>query len=204
MNAATIDAVYNLVVGGAGSRLYLVEAVKLDVGPIADDQALVAIEHRQPERDAFDKIRSGLAGEAEPLRPLGIMLSEDAVKVEAVAMGLTRVKRELTEQEKILARMSLIARADGDYSPWRRDGPARKLGRRRERTRVGPRAVQAPPPARRSAKGGRAGESPVRHASWRWAPARRPTPRRRCDRLPPVKRRAVTRAATAPVRQRAA
>jgi hypothetical protein len=69
--------------------------------------------HNISNEEAFAKIRSGLAGEAEPLRPLGIMLSEDAVKAEALALGLTRVKRELTEQQKIVARISLIRKGAG-------------------------------------------------------------------------------------------
>jgi hypothetical protein len=64
--------------------------------------------HNLTNQEAFEKLRSGLAGESEPLRPLGILLSEDAVKAEALAMGLTKVKRELTDQEKVLARASLI------------------------------------------------------------------------------------------------
>lgn len=63
--------------------------------------------------DAFIRIRSGLAGEAEPLRQFGVLLSEDAVKAEAVAIGLTKVKRELTEQEKVLARVSVIRKGLG-------------------------------------------------------------------------------------------
>lgn len=69
--------------------------------------------HNLSRQEAFTKLRAGLAGEAEPLRPLGIMLSEDAVKAEALAIGLTNVQRELTDQEKILARISIIRRAAG-------------------------------------------------------------------------------------------
>jgi hypothetical protein len=69
--------------------------------------------HNMSNEEAFEKLRSGLAGETEPLRPLGIMLSEDAVKAEALAMGLTKVKRELSDQEKILARVSLIRKQAG-------------------------------------------------------------------------------------------
>jgi hypothetical protein len=68
----------------------------------------IASYHNLANGDAFDKLRSGMAGESEPLKPLGFLLSEDAVKAEALAMGLTRVKRELTEQEKVVARISLI------------------------------------------------------------------------------------------------
>jgi hypothetical protein len=69
--------------------------------------------HNLSNEEAFEKLRSGLAGEAEPLRPLGILLSEDAVKAEALAMGLVKVKRELTDQEKVLARLSLIRKQAG-------------------------------------------------------------------------------------------
>ena len=69
--------------------------------------------HNISNQEAFEKLRSGLAGEAEPLRPLGILLSEDAVKAEALAMGLTKVKRELTDQEKVVARLSLIRKQAG-------------------------------------------------------------------------------------------
>ena len=70
--------------------------------------------HNISNEEAFEKIRSGLAGEAEPLRPLGIFLSEDAVKAEALASGLIKVKRELTETEKIRARAGLIRKQQGD------------------------------------------------------------------------------------------
>lgn len=64
--------------------------------------------HNLTNAEAFEKLRSGLAGESEPLRPLGILLSEDAVKAEALASGLVKVNRTLTDQEKVLARVSLI------------------------------------------------------------------------------------------------
>ena len=67
---------------------------------------------------ALEKIRSGLVGEAEPLRAFGVLLSEAAVKQEALKMGLTATNRELTEQEKVMARASLIMqglnKASGD------------------------------------------------------------------------------------------
>lgn len=69
--------------------------------------------HNLSNAEAFTKLRAGLAGEAEPLRPLGILLSEDAVKAEALSIGLVKVKRELTDQEKVLARISLIRRQAG-------------------------------------------------------------------------------------------
>lgn len=58
--------------------------------------------------DVQRSLLSGLSGEIEPLRRLGIVLNDDAVKAEAVRMGLARTTQEVTEQQKILARTSLI------------------------------------------------------------------------------------------------
>jgi hypothetical protein len=68
--------------------------------------------------EALEKIRSGLVGEAEPLRAFGVLLSETAVKAEAVRLGLAGAKKELTESQKVQARVSLITKglssASGD------------------------------------------------------------------------------------------
>lgn len=81
-------------------------------------------------QEAFEKIRSGLAGEAEPLRAFGVLLSDDAMKAEALALKLTSVKRELTEQEKVIARASLIRKglsvSSGDLERTS-DSPANQL-----------------------------------------------------------------------------
>lgn len=53
-------------------------------------------------------LQSGLAGQSEPLRKFGVLLSEGRVKTEAYKMGLAAVGTELTEQEKVQARYSLI------------------------------------------------------------------------------------------------
>jgi hypothetical protein len=59
---------------------------------------------------ALEKIRAGLVGESEPLRAFGVMLNEDAVKAEALRLGLLRGTKTLTESAKVQARASLIAR----------------------------------------------------------------------------------------------
>lgn len=69
---------------------------------------------------ALEKLRSGLAGEAEPLRSLGVFLTEAKVKAEAMALGLAKGNKPLTEAAKIQARYSLILKetttAQGDFS----------------------------------------------------------------------------------------
>lgn len=65
--------------------------------------------------EAFLALRSGLAGEAEPLRRFGIFLSDATMKAKAAQMGL---RGELTESEKVMVRQQLIlgglGKAQGD------------------------------------------------------------------------------------------
>jgi hypothetical protein len=65
---------------------------------------------------ALEKIRSGLVGESEPLRAFGVLLSEEAVANEAMALGLARSKKELDDQAKVAARASLIQKGLADAS----------------------------------------------------------------------------------------
>lgn len=60
------------------------------------------------EEDALQKLRSGLSGEAEPLRDFGVFLSAAAVEARALEMGLGDASGEISEQAKILARYNLI------------------------------------------------------------------------------------------------
>lgn len=61
--------------------------------------------------EALQRLVSGLSGEAEPLRRFQVFLSETAVAARAAEMGLEKVNGRYTEQQKILARASLIMEA---------------------------------------------------------------------------------------------
>lgn len=65
--------------------------------------------------EAFLSLRSGLAGEAEPLRKFGIFLSEATLQAKAAQMGL---RGEMTESQKVMVRQALIldglGKAEGD------------------------------------------------------------------------------------------
>lgn len=80
---------------------------------------LASFSNQDPE-EMLLRLRSGLAGEAEPLRRFGILLSEQRVKQEAVRLGLAKQGATLTEQQKVAARYSLILRdagkANGDFA----------------------------------------------------------------------------------------
>jgi len=73
-----------------------------------------------PHGEAFEKIRSGLSGEAEPLKRLGILVNENTIKQIAYREGLARTGAELTEQQKVQARYIAIleqtSKAQGDLA----------------------------------------------------------------------------------------
>ena len=69
---------------------------------------------------ALEKLRSGLTGEAEPLRSVGVFLNEAKVKAKAMQLGLADAHGELSEGAKILARYQIILdetkTAQGDFA----------------------------------------------------------------------------------------
>lgn len=80
---------------------------------------LASFHNIRPE-DALEKLRSGLVGEAEPMRTLGVLINETTVKSKAMSMGFKEVGGNLTEQQKVMARYQLILDqtkiSQGDFS----------------------------------------------------------------------------------------
>jgi hypothetical protein len=70
---------------------------------------LASLQNSSPE-EALLALRSGLAGEAEPLRRFNIFLTEARVQQEAMAETGKKNVAALTQQEKTLARYNLILR----------------------------------------------------------------------------------------------
>ncbi|MFO0887546.1 MAG: hypothetical protein U0790_00205 [Isosphaeraceae bacterium] len=74
--------------------------------------------HNLSNKEVLDKLRSGMSGEMEPLRILGINLSESNVQANAFALGLVKAGEELSEYAKAVSRADLIqkqaAKALGD------------------------------------------------------------------------------------------
>lgn len=57
---------------------------------------------------ALEKLKSGLTGSSLPLREFGVIINETMVKTYAWSNGIAQQGKELTEQEKVLARYGLI------------------------------------------------------------------------------------------------
>ena len=70
--------------------------------------------------DMLNRLRSGMVGEAEPLRRFGILLDESAVSAQALQMGLAATAGQLTQADKVQARYALIVQqsavAQGDFA----------------------------------------------------------------------------------------
>lgn len=64
--------------------------------------------HNVAEDDALEALRSGLTGEAEPLKQFGILVDEATVKTVAYAEGIAEQGAELTQAEKLQARYLAI------------------------------------------------------------------------------------------------
>lgn len=66
-----------------------------------------------PIEEAFGAIRSGITGESEPLKRFGIILSEQSVSMEALARTGKASAAELTNFEKVQARLAIITAGAG-------------------------------------------------------------------------------------------
>jgi hypothetical protein len=66
------------------------------------------------ESRAINSLQSGLVGSHEALREFGIVITNSRLKLEAYNEGIAEQGEELTEQQKLLARYSLIMKDSAD------------------------------------------------------------------------------------------
>nr|DAZ59860.1 MAG TPA: minor tail protein [Caudoviricetes sp.] len=95
------------------------EALNLsrDMTLLAEDMASF---YNLSSEEAFTKIRTGLTGETEPLKALGILVDDATIKQYAYANGIAKTGSELSNTEKVMARYIAIsqqtATASGDLA----------------------------------------------------------------------------------------
>ena len=69
---------------------------------------------------AFEKIRSGISGETEPLKQLGINMSVANLEAYVLSQGITTAYNEMSQAEQVMLRynylMSTTADAQGDFA----------------------------------------------------------------------------------------
>lgn len=63
---------------------------------------------------AFEKIRSGISGETEPLKQLGINMSVANLEAYALSQGITKAYNAMTQQEQAMLRYNYLMKATAD------------------------------------------------------------------------------------------
>lgn len=108
-----LDAASGMGLVGKAAGMTRKEAAGLgvDFSKLAADASSF---HNVPIEEALAAMKSGLTGEAEPLRRFGVLLNEAAVQTEAVRLGLIKTGGEMTEGQKVQARASLITKGMAD------------------------------------------------------------------------------------------
>ena len=86
-------------------------AMSMEIAGLAGDMASF---YNLTGDDAFAKIRSGISGETEPLKQLGINLSVANLEQYALAQGITKTYNAMTEQEKALLRYNYLLSVTSD------------------------------------------------------------------------------------------
>jgi len=93
------------------------QAMSINIVKLASDLASF---NNQDPAEVLESLRSGLAGEVEPLRKFGIDLNDTALKAEAARLGLGKIGPTLTAGQKAQAAYSLILQqtttAQGDFA----------------------------------------------------------------------------------------
>lgn len=105
------------------------QALELSKGFTQLGYDMASFYNLSPE-EAFEKLQSGISGEIEPLKRLGIVITEDMVKQYALSQGLITQGEELNQAGKTWVRYQLIMQqtknAQGDLARTM-DSPTNKL-----------------------------------------------------------------------------
>lgn len=86
------------------------ESLKMSEGLTQLSYDMASFYNLKPE-EAFEKLKSGISGEAEPLKALGILVNDTTIKTYAYANGIAKQGQELTEAQKVQARYGSIIEA---------------------------------------------------------------------------------------------
>ncbi|QGH20237.1 phage tail tape measure protein [Clostridium butyricum] len=120
-------ATYNAMLTSMG--LTSQESLKMSEGLTQLSYDMASFYNLKPE-EAFEKLKSGISGEAEPLKALGILVNDNTIKTYAYTHGIAKQGEQLTEAQKVQARYGAILdatkNAQGDLARTM-DSPTNKL-----------------------------------------------------------------------------
>lgn len=120
-------ATYNAMLTSMG--LTSQESLKMSEGLTQLSYDMASFYNLKPE-ETFEKLKSGISGEAEPLKALGILVNDNTIKTYAYSHGIAKQGEQLTEAQKVQARYGAILdatkNAQGDLARTM-DSPTNKL-----------------------------------------------------------------------------
>ena len=94
-----------------------VEDMSMGIAELAGDMASF---YNLDAEEAFTKIRSGISGETEPLKQLGINMSVANLEAYALAQGMEKTYDKMSQAEQMALRysylMQVTANAEGDFA----------------------------------------------------------------------------------------
>jgi len=126
-NVRSNMATYNAMLTSMG--LASDESLKMSEGLTQLSYDMASFYNLNPE-EAFNKLKSGISGEAEPLKALGILVNDTTVKTYAYTHGIAKQGEQLTEAQKVQARygaiMEATKNAQGDLARTM-DSPTNKI-----------------------------------------------------------------------------
>lgn len=94
-----------------------VRKMSMDMTALAGDMASF---YNLNGDEAFEKIKSGLSGETEPLKALGINMSDANLQTFAYSQGINKLTKDMSQAEKVQLRygylLSVTSDAQGDFA----------------------------------------------------------------------------------------
>lgn len=121
------QAIFNSMSKSMGINAQKAEILSENMTKLGYD--LASLYNIDPE-DAMTKLRAGLAGQTEPLRELGLDITEQSLKPVAQSLGINESIRNMSQAEKTILRYIAVLRqaqiAQGDFARTM-DSPANQL-----------------------------------------------------------------------------
>lgn len=117
LQAKKFSSTTGAIINGMGVTGKKATEMSKRVAELAGDMAsFYNLEHEA----AFEKIRAGIIGETEPLKALGIVMTETNLSAFALAEGMEKPYKQMSESEKVMVRYNFIlektALAHGDFA----------------------------------------------------------------------------------------
>ncbi|MBP3887610.1 MAG: hypothetical protein J6F30_08155 [Cellulosilyticum sp.] len=117
LQAKKFSSTTGAIINGMGVTGKKATEMSKRVAELAGDMAsFYNLEHEA----AFEKIRAGIIGETEPLKALGIVMTETNLSAFALAEGMEKPYKQMSESERVMVRYNFIlektALAHGDFA----------------------------------------------------------------------------------------